>query len=451
MCDQIFISYSSADKKIATCIADDLVDEGFNVWLDRFSIEVSDEWPSEIEKGIDNAGVFLVLWSKNAKESKWVSREIARADRQNITIVPLILDDTDVDIHLERIQHIDFRTGYLKNIRELIVFLERLVHQAKEHPLQITGDYWKWVPDPGLRNRFLHENGYLERPESEEYAKNSWTNRLVQKIRHDDHIWTQASHYLTVVVVPDGTPLPIDVANLDREEKNLVEDILEKSRAANPNANSRLFPINAFHQKSLFGRDFSWFTPSGLNAGPNQLRQYFRLSQDGAIELASSKVLVNHNGALWFWGYIGILGLTWQLLNFSAMMYESLLGYKGAIQLIISLIGTDGTSLAHFASGKYGDSTVRGGWHDFFSIMREWGDPPSPDELQEQMCGTKNIQFVYQVDCERLLKAKDEGLPIIQDLGRRLQACFGFSPDQQLFFVPNTAIFPWHQYYHIWR
>jgi hypothetical protein len=143
----IFISHSHVDRDAAWRLAHDLMGQNFNVWLDRLEIELSEDWPDEIAAGLEQAEVFLVIWNKNAKDSKWVGREIARADRREIPVVALIFDDTEVDIHLERRQYLDFRQGWFGNIQELFVFLNQLIQQESEQT-NLTETPWKSVSEP---------------------------------------------------------------------------------------------------------------------------------------------------------------------------------------------------------------------------------------------------------------------------------------------------------------
>ncbi|HVO70610.1 MAG TPA: toll/interleukin-1 receptor domain-containing protein, partial [Aggregatilineaceae bacterium] len=150
----IFVSHSHVDREIAWRVARDLIDQKFKVWLDRLQIDLSEDWPSELEEGIDNSSLLLVIWNKNAKESKWVPREIARADKRNIPIIPLLFDDTEVDIHLARTQNIDFRQNrWFTPMQELFVYLNRLVQQEQGREA-ITQRPWQRVTDPDLRNQF---------------------------------------------------------------------------------------------------------------------------------------------------------------------------------------------------------------------------------------------------------------------------------------------------------
>jgi len=112
----VFISYNTADKSVAKEIAMFLVSEGINVWFDEWKISPGDSIVEEIQKGLENCSAFILIWSKNAAESKWVRKEVesalTRAIQNNIPkIIPIKLDETDLPVFLQGIRYIKWRGG----------------------------------------------------------------------------------------------------------------------------------------------------------------------------------------------------------------------------------------------------------------------------------------------------------------------------------------------------
>src|SRR5690349_10003699 len=91
----IFISYSKQNKDYARKLADHLVSQGFNVWIDD-EIEPSDEWWKKIVKAVRECVAFLVIMSPEAGGSRWVEREVMLADELNKPMFPVLLDG---DLH----------------------------------------------------------------------------------------------------------------------------------------------------------------------------------------------------------------------------------------------------------------------------------------------------------------------------------------------------------------
>ena len=86
---QVFVSYSSLDRKIAERLCGHLQDEEWNVWLDRTRIKHN--WSREIAEALAQSDAVCVVWSANAAKSDWVRREwlTARALKKPIVLYRL--------------------------------------------------------------------------------------------------------------------------------------------------------------------------------------------------------------------------------------------------------------------------------------------------------------------------------------------------------------------------
>lgn len=118
----IFISYSRRDSDYTLRLAHFLRDEGFDIWIDDRNIGAGDEWQSAIEAGINSCAAMIVVWSRSSKKSKWVNKEILRADRMDKTIFPVRIEDAEMPLALESTQYIDIDDGEMPDAR----FLEKL-------------------------------------------------------------------------------------------------------------------------------------------------------------------------------------------------------------------------------------------------------------------------------------------------------------------------------------
>jgi tetratricopeptide (TPR) repeat protein len=101
---KVFISYSHQDFDCANEIRRLLTSAGYDVWKDVEDIPIFSEWPTEIEEGIEQCDKLIVLWSRNARQSRWVPREITYADALKKPMLPIVLDDTRLPILLIDIQ-----------------------------------------------------------------------------------------------------------------------------------------------------------------------------------------------------------------------------------------------------------------------------------------------------------------------------------------------------------
>lgn len=107
----IFISYSHKDKKYVHKLQKALQDEGFEVWIDD-RIDYGDEWPTIIQRHLDDCDAFIVVLTDNAFQSKWVQNELTRASRKGKPFFPLLLKG-DPWLSVEATQYVDVRNGSL--------------------------------------------------------------------------------------------------------------------------------------------------------------------------------------------------------------------------------------------------------------------------------------------------------------------------------------------------
>ena len=72
---RIFISYAHADYIQVRGIAEGCKINGSDYFFDRHTLKAGDLFKEKILQYIDNADLFVLCWSKNAAESKWVEIE----------------------------------------------------------------------------------------------------------------------------------------------------------------------------------------------------------------------------------------------------------------------------------------------------------------------------------------------------------------------------------------
>ena len=103
----VFISYARADEPIASLVADELREGGFEVWRDD-EIPAHRAYAEVIEERISGAQAVVVLWSAEAAKSHWVRAE-ADAARNALTLVQATLDGTIPPLPFNQIQCADLK------------------------------------------------------------------------------------------------------------------------------------------------------------------------------------------------------------------------------------------------------------------------------------------------------------------------------------------------------
>lgn len=119
----IFLSHSSKDKSFVQRFAIDLSAEGFPVWFDSWELEAGDELDRQIEQGIDESTLLVVILSKNSTSSDWVHRELARAlerERQlsRKFVIPIVIDDCSIPVAVANRIYSNFRDEPYRNALE---------------------------------------------------------------------------------------------------------------------------------------------------------------------------------------------------------------------------------------------------------------------------------------------------------------------------------------------
>jgi len=94
----VFLSHSSDDKYHLPAIINFLEKFGANVYIDKaddeLPVKTSSETGRKLKERIDECSKFIVLVSKNSKDSKWIPWELGVADEKktlkNIALLPIV-------------------------------------------------------------------------------------------------------------------------------------------------------------------------------------------------------------------------------------------------------------------------------------------------------------------------------------------------------------------------
>lgn len=129
----VFISYSRRDSKTADEIYSTLSAAGLNCFIDKEGIAAGADFPEILANRIDESGVFLLLASKNAYQSKFTKNEILHAfkHKRSGCIIPYLIDDTPMPPDLEfLLGNVNWVDSKVKKIGEL----PEIIKDALAHP-----------------------------------------------------------------------------------------------------------------------------------------------------------------------------------------------------------------------------------------------------------------------------------------------------------------------------
>ncbi len=112
----IFISYSHRDLEYAHQLADNLQEQGLDVWIDA-RLDYGSHWPVELQKQLDSCDAFILIMPPHSYASEWVQNELQRANRKQKPIFPLLLEGEEPWLSVKLTQYYDVRGGKLPDAK----------------------------------------------------------------------------------------------------------------------------------------------------------------------------------------------------------------------------------------------------------------------------------------------------------------------------------------------
>lgn len=140
---RIFISYASAQRKVAEQLCTFFEASGKECWIAPRNIPAGSNYGEEIIKGIEGSDALVLVFDAAANESQHVLREVERAVNRKLPIVVYRLDDTvpskAMEYFLLSIQWLDAEGVSERSLGALEGALERQVGEnSVEQPLEET-------------------------------------------------------------------------------------------------------------------------------------------------------------------------------------------------------------------------------------------------------------------------------------------------------------------------
>jgi hypothetical protein len=137
MTKNIFLSYSRRELGFVDDLVSKLEREKYNVWLDYRALIPGTPWGPQIEKGLEDSDTVLLVVSKAALASKYVTSEWRHFLDTKKRVILLIFEAVDLPKELERFEWVDFRGSYKTGLNELFSQLEQPIQE--KHPVPETG------------------------------------------------------------------------------------------------------------------------------------------------------------------------------------------------------------------------------------------------------------------------------------------------------------------------
>src|SRR5215469_9765342 len=101
MSQDVFISYAKEDRTTAELVCRFLEKGGISCWIAPRDILPGMTWPAAIVEALSSCHFLLVIFSGYSNQSPQMAREIERADKRRIPILPLRVEDVQPTGDLE--------------------------------------------------------------------------------------------------------------------------------------------------------------------------------------------------------------------------------------------------------------------------------------------------------------------------------------------------------------
>lgn len=111
----VFISHSSIDIALARTLATDLMNAGYSVFLDDWSIDIGDRLHSKLNEGIDRCIACIMLISDSYIKSMYCNDEWSafykKASKKNdCMLYPIIIDESEPPNLISTIKYVRINT-----------------------------------------------------------------------------------------------------------------------------------------------------------------------------------------------------------------------------------------------------------------------------------------------------------------------------------------------------
>ncbi|HEX5378146.1 MAG TPA: toll/interleukin-1 receptor domain-containing protein [Phenylobacterium sp.] len=93
MTANIFISFASVDRKVATTLCAALETRGFECWISARNILPGENFQVSIVQAIRRAKIMLLVFTANSNNSEEMTKELALASQQKLIVIPLRVED----------------------------------------------------------------------------------------------------------------------------------------------------------------------------------------------------------------------------------------------------------------------------------------------------------------------------------------------------------------------
>ena len=146
----VFISHSSVDSKLAYAMCNYLEEKGIRCWIAPRDVQGGTEYAEAIIMGIRSCKIMVVLFNKNANDSIYVKNEVERAFNYETILIPFKVDQTipsaALELFLGSVHSLDATNGnpedcfdlLYQNCARVLVKKEGVIEEKPVHAVPIS-------------------------------------------------------------------------------------------------------------------------------------------------------------------------------------------------------------------------------------------------------------------------------------------------------------------------
>ncbi len=132
----VFISYSTKDLNIVKYVKNLLENYSIKVYVAEYTAPPGVDLTNHIKNSITACDLFILLWSSNSKKSEWVTQEIALANANNKTIIPVVLEpNLELPVFIKNLKYLEAYT----NPQQAFEYLRYYVYEAADKKSRVDG------------------------------------------------------------------------------------------------------------------------------------------------------------------------------------------------------------------------------------------------------------------------------------------------------------------------
>ena len=137
----VFISYSTADERIASFLRQHLSNEGIEVFLASASLQPGQQWPQEILAALRGSSWVLFLASRRACSSPWVQQELGAALITQKKLIPIVWDMSPSELPgwVQHHQALNLAGAPIEQVKAQMTSIANRIKSDKAQGLLVAG------------------------------------------------------------------------------------------------------------------------------------------------------------------------------------------------------------------------------------------------------------------------------------------------------------------------